>query len=145
MDTTSGPGSPELINLVRTPTVITIVVGLVASVIGFFVAGGKGLLGGLLATVVVVAFFSGGQLIVGRVLRSNPQVGMTAALLVYVLQILILMILLLVLRDATFLAPRVFAFTVLVCALVWIGGAVLGWSQARHVYVEPDRGDTPQI
>ena len=85
-------------------------------------AGGKGLLGGLLGTVVVVGFFAAGRLIVGRVLRTNPALGLNVALLVYIVQIGVLLVLLLVLKDASFFAPKVFAFTVMACVLAWCWG-----------------------
>ncbi|MCB0916642.1 MAG: hypothetical protein H6525_12065 [Actinobacteria bacterium] len=126
--------------LVRTPTVITIIVGIVATVIGGLAEGGKGVLAGALGTIVVVLFFAGGQLVVGRVLRTNPALAMNAALLVYVVQIGVLFALLALLRNATFFAPKVFAFTVLACALTWILGAVIGFSRSRPLYVEPGSG-----
>lgn len=126
--------------LVRTPTVITIIVGIVATVIGGLADGGKGVLAGALGTIVVVLFFAGGQLVVGRVLRTNPALAMNAALLVYVVQIGVLFALLALLRNATFFAPKVFAFTVLACALTWILGAVIGFSRSRPLYVEPGSG-----
>ncbi|MEI2697045.1 MAG: hypothetical protein V9E94_01425, partial [Microthrixaceae bacterium] len=56
--------------------------------------GGKGVLAGVMGTIVVVAFFAGGHIIVGRVLRNNPAVALNAALLVYVVQIGLLFVLL---------------------------------------------------
>lgn len=130
----------DLVTLVRTPAVIAGLVGVVAMVVGGVVAGGKGVLAAFLGAVVVVAFFAFGQIVVGRVLRTNPMLALNVALLVYLVQIAALFVLLLVLRDATFFAPRVFAFTVLVCALTWIGAAVVGFSRSRDLYVEPGSG-----
>lgn len=132
--------SSDIVTLVRTPAVIAGLVGVVAMVIGGIAAGGKGVLAAFLGAVVVVAFFAFGQLVVGRVLRNNPMLALNVALLVYLVQIAVLFVLLLVLRDATFFAPRIFAFTVLVCALTWIGAAVIGFSRSRTLYVEPGSG-----
>lgn len=126
--------------LVRTPTVITVAVGLLATVIGGVLEGGKGVLAGVMGTIVVVAFFAGGQIVVGRVLRNNPALALNAALLVYVVQIGLLFLLLALLKDATFFAPKVFAATVLACSLTWIAGAVIGFSRSRPLYVEPGTG-----
>lgn len=130
----------DLVTLVRTPAVAAGLVGVVAMLIGGITAGGKGVLAAFLGVVVVVGFFAFGQLVVGRVLRKNPMLALNVALLVYLVQIAVLFVLLLLLRDATFFAPRVFAFTVLVCALTWIGGAVIGFSRSRPLYVEPGSG-----
>lgn len=132
--------SSDVVTLVRTPAVVAGLVGVVAMVVGGIVEGGKGVLAAFLGVVVVVGFFAFGQLVVGRVLRNNPMLALNVALLVYLVQIAVLFVLLLVLRDATFFAPRVFAFTVLVCALTWIAGAVIGFSRSRDLYVEPGSG-----
>lgn len=130
----------ERVALVRTPSALCLGVGIVATVIGGFVAGGKGVLAGALGTLVVIAFFAGGQIVVGRVLRTNPALGLNVALLVYVVQIGVLFLLLLVLKDATFFAPKIFAVTIVACALTWILAAVVGFSRSRTLYVEPGSG-----
>ena len=53
----------ERVALVRTPSALCLGVGIVATVIGGFVAGGKGVLAGALGTLVVIAFFAGGQIV----------------------------------------------------------------------------------
>lgn len=130
----------DVVVLVRTPLVITTLVGVLATVVGGVTFGGPGVLAGVMGTVVVVAFFAAGQLVVGRVLRTNPALALNTALLVYVVQIGVLFGLLALLRDATFFAPRVFAGTVLVCALTWITAAVVGFARHRQPYVEPGTG-----
>lgn len=132
--------SNDVALLVRTPTVITIAVGILATIIGGVLEGGKGVLAAVMGTIVVVAFFAGGQIVVGRVLRNNPALALNAALLVYVVQIGLLFLLLALLKDATFFAPKVFAATVLVCSLTWIAGAVIGFSRSKPLYVEPGAG-----
>ena len=140
MPSTDPAAAPEVVTLVRIPALVTIVVGVVSTIVGTVMAGGKGLLGGLLGTVVVVGFFAAGQLIVGRVLRTNPALGLNVALLVYIVQIGVLFLLLLVLKDATFFAPKIFAITIVACALTWILAAVVGFSRSRTLYVEPGSG-----
>jgi ATP synthase protein I len=122
----------------RRATVITLLVGVVATVVGTIVAGGKGLIAGVLGTVITVAFFAIGQYIVGRVLRNSPETAFLTALVVYMGQILILFLLLLVLRDATFFAPKVFAATIIACALAWIfASAIVTW-RTKVLYVDPE-------
>lgn len=136
----STPAPPEIGALIRTPAVLSLIVGVVATIVGGVTEGGKGVLAGILGTIVVVGFFAGGQIVVGRVLRNNPMFALNVALLVYLVQIGVLFLLLLLLRDASFFATRVFAFTVLACALTWILGAVIGFSRTKMLYVEPGSG-----
>lgn len=137
----SSPTSPpEMVALVRFPAVLTTGVGVIAVIIGTITEGSRGLLAAVLGAAVVIAFFAIGQIIVGRVLRNNPALALNVALLVYVVQIGALFVLLIVLREATFFAPRVFAFTVLACALTWTLGSVIGFTRTRSLYVEPGSG-----
>lgn len=132
--------APERVALIRTPLVITAVVAVVVVVVAWFVAGGKGALSAALGAVVVLVFFGVGQAVVGRVLRTNPALGLNMALLVYVLQIGVLFVLLLLLRKATFLDSKAFAASVVVCVLTWIAGAIVGFSRTRMLTVEPGTG-----
>lgn len=137
MPSTDPAAAPEVVTLVRIPALVTIVVGVVSTIVGTVMAGGKGLLGGLLGTVVVVGFFAAGQLIVGRVLRTNPALGLNVALLVYIVQIGVLLVLLLVLKDASFFATKVFAFTVMACVLAWVLGSVVAFARNRQPTIVP--------
>jgi len=134
--------APEQIALVRTPSFITGVVGVIAVVVAGFLYGGKGALAAAMGAIVVIAFFAGGQIVVGRVLRNNPALGMNTALLVYIVQIGLLFVLMLVLKNATFFNAQVFAFTVIVCVLTWILGAIIGFSRTKMLTVEPGSGPT---
>ena len=69
-------------------------VGAVAAVIATVVEGGHGLVGAALATLIVVIFFGAGQLVLGRVIASNPQMALTAALMIYLVKVGILLALL---------------------------------------------------
>lgn len=120
------------------PVLGTLAVGIVGTVIGAVVAGTPGLIAGVMATVVVLLFFGLGQLAVQKVLANNPALGLNAALGVYLGQILVLFLILLLLRDATFFDPKVFAAVVAVCALVWTGLIVAALSARPTAYVEPE-------
>ncbi len=117
---------------------ITVAVGVVATIVGTIVAGMQGLIAGVLGTVIAVGFFAGGQYVVGRVLRNSPETAFMTALAVYVGQILVLFILLLLLQDATFFAPKVFAATIMACMLAWILGSALVTWRTRVLYVDPE-------
>ncbi|WP_245194591.1 hypothetical protein [Kitasatospora phosalacinea] len=106
--------------------------------ISFATAGGKGLLGALLATVVVIAFFGAGQLALARFGRNNPQMLMASAMLVYTTQILVIGVLLAVAKHLTFFDHKVFGISLLALVVIWMGFQVRGWLKAKTFYVEPD-------
>ncbi len=131
------------------PAIGTAVAGLVGTVWGAFVAGGQGVIAGLMATVVVLLFFGLGQVAVQKVMANNPAMGLNVALGVYLGQILVLFMLLLLLRDATFFAPKVFAGAIVACALVWTTLIVAGLAKRPQSYVEPEStlglSDDPEV
>lgn len=121
----------------RRPVIGTLITGVVGTAIGTAVAGTPGFIAGAMATVVVLLFFGLGQLAVQKVLANNPALGLNAALGVYLGQILVLFLILLVLRNATFFDPKVFAAVVAVCALVWTALIVSALAARPAAYVEP--------
>ena len=124
--------------VLRRATLITIAVGVLCTVVGTMVSGTQGLIAGILGTVIAVAFFAVGQYIVARVLQNSPETAFMTALAVYMGQILVLFLLLLVLRDATFFAPKVFAATIMACALTWIVSSAFVTWRSKVLYVDPD-------
>ncbi len=143
------PDSPVSARTIVRPAIGTVIAGLTGTVWGGIVAGGAGVTAGIMATVVVLLFFALGQLAVQRVMANNPAMGLNVALGVYLGQILVLFILLLALRDATFFDPKVFAGTIVACALVWTGLIVVGLSARPRTYVEPEStlglSDDPEV
>ncbi|MEZ5114742.1 MAG: hypothetical protein R2737_00625 [Candidatus Nanopelagicales bacterium] len=117
-----------------------LLVGVVAVVIGAVVAGGGGAVGAALGTVLVLVFFSVGQVVLGRVLRSNPQMAMTVALTLYLVKIGVLFMLLVLFQDTTAFDTKVFALTILACTLAWTVGEVWVFSRTKVLYVEPGSG-----
>jgi ATP synthase protein I len=130
------PSNDSLV--LRRASTVTLIVGLVCTIVGTIVAGGQGLLAGFLGTLIAVGFFATGQYVVGRVLQNSPETAFMTALAVYVGQILVLFVILLVLKDATFFAPKVFAATIIACTLAWIFSAASVTWRRKVLYVEPD-------
>jgi ATP synthase protein I len=124
--------------VLRRASAVSIGVGLVCTIVGTIVAGTQGLIAGILGTIIAVGFFATGQYIVGRVLRNSPETAFMTALAVYVGQILVLFIILLVLKDATFFAPKVFAATIMACTLAWILMAMAVAWRTKVLYVDPE-------
>ena len=113
-------------------------VGVVGTIIGSVVAGAPGFIGGALGTVIVLVFFSVGQLVLGSVLKNNPQNAMMVAMALYLVKIGVLLVLLLLLQDATFFAPKVFAAVIVSCTLAWTFAEVWVFSRTKVLYVEPE-------
>lgn len=126
--------------MLRSAGVATLLVGIVGTVIGAVVAGSKGVIAGALGTLIVLVFFSVGQLVLGAVLRNNPQNALMVAMALYLVKIGVLLVLLLVLQDATFFAPKVFAGVIVACTLAWTFVEVWVFSRTKVLYVEPGGG-----
>ena len=123
--------------VLRRAGLVTLVVGVIGTVIGGVVAGTPGVIGGALGTVIVLVFFSVGQLVLGAVLKNNPQNAMLVAMTLYLVKIGVLLVLLLVLQDATFFAPKVFAAVIVSCTLAWTFMEVWIFSRTKVLYVDP--------
>ena len=132
------PSIDRLVLRVSIP--VTVVVGVIGGLIGFLVAAdpGKAVLGAAIATLIVVAFFTVGQVVVGAVLRSNPQMALTVALMVYLLKIGVLLIFIVLFEGTTAFDTRVFALTVLACTLAWTAAEVWVFARTKVLYVDPE-------
>jgi ATP synthase protein I len=128
--------------VLRRAGVATLVVGIIGTVIGGLVAGTPGFIGGVLGTVIVLVFFSVGQIVLGAVLKNNPQNAMMVAMTLYIVKLGVLLVLLLVLQDATFFAPRVFAAVIVSCTLAWTFVEVWIFSRTQVLYVDPTGSPT---
>lgn len=128
---------PNDARILRGAALIAAPVGIVATVVSAFAAGGKGLLGGLVALAVVTAFFYVGSWALMRLTQDKPQVAMTAGMLVYTVQILLIGIFVIAFKDTTLFNGRAFALVLLFTALAWVGGQVRESLTARMLYVDP--------
>lgn len=126
--------------MLRSAGLAALLVGIIGTVIGMMVAGSKGLIAGALGTLIVLVFFSVGQLVLGSVLKNNPQNAMMVAMALYLVKIGVLLVLLLVLQDATFFAPKVFAGVIVACTLAWTFVEVWVFSRTKVLYVDPGSG-----
>ena len=63
---------------------------------------------------------------------------MLVAMTLYIVKIGVLPVLLLVLQNATFFAPRVFAGVIVACTLAWTFTEVVIFSRTKVLYVEPE-------
>ena len=137
------PSIDRLVLRVSIP--VTVAVGIVAAVIGALVAPdpGKALLGAAIGTVIVVAFFTVGQVVVGAVLRTAPQMAMSVALMVYLVKIGILFIFIILFQGTTAFDTKVFALTIVACTLAWTAAEVWIFARTKVLYVDPQQERPP--
>lgn len=137
------PSIDRLVLRVSIP--VTVAVGIVAAVIGALVASdpGKALLGAAIGTVIVVAFFTVGQVVVGAVLRTAPQMAMSVALMVYLVKIGILFIFIILFQGTTAFDTKVFALTIVACTLAWTVAEVWIFARTKVLYVDPEQERPP--
>lgn len=119
---------------------MTVLAGAIITVISAFVSGSAGVIGAIFATVVVVVFFSAGQLTLGKVLRTNPELAMSVALVIYLAKIGILFVLIILFSETTLFDTKVFAMTVVLCTLVWTAAEVWIFARTKVLYVDPGAG-----
>lgn len=136
--------SDDVRTLLQT-AVPTAVAGAIAAVISGVVVGGKGAVGALVATAVVMLFMGIGFLVLQRTARSMPNLFQAMGLLLYTVQILLLFVFLAVFKNTTLFHPKAFAFTLVATTLVWIGAQARAHMKAKILYVEPEsiKGDKP--
>lgn len=99
----------------------TLAAGLACSLAGWAAAGTEGLAGGLVATVIVVAFLTSG-LIPIRVTQGaevRAGLGLAVLLLTYTLRLALALMALALVGRAGFADTRWLGVTIIVCALSW--------------------------
>ena len=121
----------------RRAGIVTIAVGAIVTLIGTVTVGSKGLIGGLLGTVLVVVFFAVGQVVVGWAIANVPEMGLTIALATYLVKVGLLFGLLIALNGTTAFNTKVFAIAIVACTIAWTVTEVLVYSRTKVLYVEP--------
>jgi ATP synthase protein I len=127
----------EDVRALRQSAVPTALAGVICTAVGAIVAGGKGVLGALLALAVVSVFFSISFYAVNRAAKTNPSLMMAVALGTYVVKIVVLAVLVANFRDTTLFDGRVFGLSAIALVLVWSGMQVRTMLTSRMLYVEP--------
>ncbi|MER6612714.1 hypothetical protein [Streptomyces xantholiticus] len=123
----------------------TAAAGAIAAVVSAVVAGGKGAIGAIVATLVVILFMGIGLYVLQRVAKSLPQLFQAMGLMLYTAQLLLLFIFVAMFKNTTLFNPKAFAITLVALTLVWIGAQTRAHMKAKILYVEPDSstGDKP--
>ncbi|WP_046730644.1 hypothetical protein [Streptomyces humi] len=119
----------------------TAAVGVLAAAVSAVVAGGKGAIGALVGTVIVILFMGIGLYVLQRTARSMPQLFQMMGLMLYAAQLLPLVVFMAVFKNTTLFNPRAFAITLVVATLTWIAAQTRAHMKAKILYVEPDKAD----
>ncbi|WP_309052220.1 hypothetical protein [Streptomyces sp.] len=117
----------------------TAAVGAVATVVSGVVAGGKGAIGAVVGTLVVVLFMGIGLVVLQRTAKKLPQLFQAMGLMLYVAQLLLLFTFLALLKDTELFDFKAFAFTLLATTVVWVAAQARAYMKAKIMYVEPEK------
>lgn len=123
--------------IIRGAAIPTAAAGVLTVTGAAIAAGADGAVGAALGVLVAAAFFGSGLLALAEVGRRWPDLFFGAAFVVYTTQMGVLLLLLLLLRDASFLHGRAFACGVAVGTAVWLAGQVRVHMRLKTPYVEP--------
>ncbi|MFE2559516.1 hypothetical protein ACFXGT_26475 [Streptomyces sp. NPDC059352] len=116
----------------------TAVVGALATVISGVIAGGKGALGAVAGTLVVILFMGIGLVVLQRTAKKFPQLFQAMGLLLYTTQLLVLFVFLALLKNTSVFDFKAFAFTLLATTVVWVAAQARAYMKAKIMYVDPE-------
>jgi ATP synthase protein I len=77
-------------------------------------------------------------LVVGRAARVSPQAMMVAALVTYLVKIVLLAVVVSSLNGTTAFSTRTLGFVAIGCILVWSATQVVTTMKLKMLYVEPE-------
>jgi ATP synthase protein I len=117
----------------------TAAVGAIAAVVSGVVAGGKGAIGGAVATLIVILFMGIGLYVLQRTAKSLPHLFQAMGLMLFAAQILLLFIFLAAFKHTTLFNPNAFAFTLLAGTIIWTAAQTRAHMKAKILYVEPEK------
>ncbi len=127
-------------NIIMRSAFVTLAVGAAISIYAFIAKGSHGLIGAVFGVVIVVLFFSLGQIALDRVIQRNPMLATNFALLLYLVKVGVLFGLLLAFRDTTAFDTKVFALTIVACTVTWLVTETWVFATSKPMYVEPGSG-----
>lgn len=128
---------------VRAAVVVTAVLLPLATVVAGLAGGGRSALGAAVGVLLVTVSFAGSAYVVLRAARLSAQLMFQAAMLTYLVKIIVLAVLLVTLRHVSAFDGTAFGWTVLTATVVWLVVEVRMFAAMRIPYVEPDRSVAP--
>jgi ATP synthase protein I len=126
------------VRVLKSAAIPTLAVGVVAVVVAQLTTGGGGALGAVIGTLLVAVFFSISVVAISYAARVSPQMMAIAAMVSYLVKVIVIMAMLVTFGDTTLWNPQVFAWTVVVCTIVWTGFEVRAFVKTKMLYVDPE-------
>jgi ATP synthase protein I len=128
----------KYVTIVRRAGALTAAAAVIMVAVSAALVGVKGLIGSLLGVALVVVFFGISVVVVGWAARISPPAMMLAALISYLVKIVVLAIVLSALNGTTAFSTRDLGFTAVGCILVWSATQIITTVKLKMLYVEPD-------
>lgn len=128
---------PNDVRVLKSAAVPTAAVGLLVAVVAMFLTGLQGVLGAAIGVAVVAAFFTISVIAVSWAGRISPQMMGVAAMVSYLIKLIALLAMVKAFENVTAFDAKVFAWSVVVCTIVWTIGEVRGFLKLKLLYVEP--------
>ncbi len=125
--------------IVRRAGALTAVAAAIMVAVSAALVGVKGLIGALIGVAIVTVFFGISVLVVGRAARKSPQAMMVAALVTYLVKIVLLAVVVSSLNGTTAFSTKTLGFTAIGCILVWSATQVITTIKLKMLYVEPEQ------
>ena len=125
--------------IVRRAGALTAVAAAIMVAVSAALVGVKGLTGALIGVAIVAVFFGISVLVVGRAARKSPQAMMVAALVTYLVKIVLLAVVVSSLNGTTAFSTKTLGFTAIGCILVWSATQVITTIKLKMLYVEPEQ------
>ena len=124
--------------IVRRAGALTAVAAVIMVAVSAALVGTKGLIGALIGVAIVTVFFGISVVVVGRAARVSPQAMMVAAMVTYLVKIVLLAVVVSALSGTTAFSTRTLGFVAIGCILVWSATQVITTMKLKMLYVEPD-------
>jgi ATP synthase protein I len=125
--------------IIRRAGALTAVAAAIMVAVSAALVGVKGLVGALIGVAIVIVFFGISVLVVGRAARVSPQAMMVAAMVTYLVKIVLLAVVVSSLNGTTAFSTRTLGFVAIGCILVWSAAQVITAIKVKMLYVEPEQ------
>jgi ATP synthase protein I len=120
----------------------TLAVGPVAVVVAWLTGGGKAAYSAGLGFLVAIAFFALGMVVMSRLgSAADPLRFLASAMAVFLGQMIFLLLVIVGLKDASWLDGIAFGLTALAVALVWQVFQVVAFVRSRRLVFDAPAGD----
>jgi ATP synthase protein I len=128
----------KYVTIVRRAGALTAVAAAIMVAVSAALVGVKGLIGALIGVAIVTVFFAISVLVVGRAARVSPPAMMVAAIVTYLVKIVLLAVVVSSLNGTTAFSTRTLGFVAIGCILVWSAMQIITTVKLKMLYVEPE-------